>query len=49
MNIVIPLAGRGSRFLKENIGYPKPLYKVLGKSVLEWSISTLNLPSKHCL
>lgn len=48
MNIVIPLAGRGSRFLKENISYPKPLYKVLGKSVLEWSISTLNLPSNHC-
>jgi len=46
MNIVIPLAGRGSRFLKEshkNPDYlkPKPLINISGKTMVEWALSSL--------
>lgn len=47
MNILFPIAGLGSRF-KEN-GYvdPKPFVKFKGKSLLEWSLSSLRLPGKY--
>ena len=42
-NIVIPLAGEGSRF--RDVGYttPKPLIEVDGKTLIEHSISTLKI------
>lgn len=38
MKIVMPMAGRGSRFTKVGIVKPKPLIEVLGKTLVEWSI-----------
>ena len=38
MKIVMPMAGRGSRFAKIGVTTPKPLIEVLGKSMVQWSI-----------
>lgn len=54
MKIVIPMAGRGSRFLQvadQNPEYkkPKPLIFVLGKPMITWAISSLpfvDLPNR---
>lgn len=48
MNIVVPLAGRGSRFLQEahkNPEYrkPKPIINIAGKPMVEWATSSLPL------
>lgn len=39
MKIVIPMAGRGSRFA--GIKEPKPLIEILGKPMLQWSIESV--------
>ena len=46
MNIVIPMAGRGSRFLQEvhkNPEYkkPKPIINIAGHTMVEWATSSL--------
>lgn len=46
MNIVIPMGGLGTRFKEEGFDLPKPLIQVNGKTLIEHSISTLNLPGK---
>lgn len=38
MKIVIPMAGRGSRFAKIGVTTPKPLIEVFGKTFIQWSI-----------
>ena len=43
MNIIIPMAGAGSRFQKAGIKEPKPLISVLGKTLIEHSISSFNV------
>lgn len=47
MNIVIPMAGLGSRFLDSGITIPKPLIKVNGKSLIEHSIETIDIPGRY--
>lgn len=46
MNILIPMAGAGSRF--ENAGYtfPKPLIEIHGKPMIQWVIESLNVKGK---
>lgn len=41
MQIVIPAAGRGRRFLEIGCLKPKPLIKVLGKPLIKWSTEGL--------
>lgn len=46
MHIVIPMLGRGSKFIQEGITTPKPLINIRGRHMLEWAldpISFLNL------
>ncbi len=38
MKIIMPMAGRGSRFVKVGITRPKPLIEVAGKSMVQWSV-----------
>ncbi len=40
---VIPMAGRGSRFIKEGFSEPKYMVKVKGKTLFEYSINSLPL------
>jgi len=42
----MPMAGKGLR-LQEYDPYPKPLVKILGKTIVEWSIETLGLKGNY--
>jgi len=46
INILIPMAGAGSRFQKIGVKDPKPLIKVLGKTLIEYSIDSFNVPGR---
>lgn len=43
MNIVIPMAGAGSRFTNAGIHTPKPLIKVKGLSLIEHSVNSFDV------
>lgn len=43
MNFVIPMAGRGQRFLDAGFDKPKMLIESKGKTLLEWSVDSLPL------
>ncbi|WP_026470290.1 glycosyltransferase family protein [Alkanindiges illinoisensis] len=43
MNIVIPMAGAGSRFSKAGFQIPKPLIDVQGKPMYQWATNSLPL------
>jgi dTDP-glucose pyrophosphorylase len=43
MNIVMPMAGRGSRFAERGIATPKPLIPVRGKPMYAWATDGLPL------
>ena len=47
MNILLPIAGLGSRFKKHGYSVPKPFIDFKGKPLIEWSISSLKLPGKY--
>lgn len=44
MNIVMPMAGRGSRFAQVGYHMPKPLIPVRGKPMYAWATDSLPLP-----
>lgn len=46
MNIIIPMAGAGTRFQKVGITTPKPLIEVLGKTLIEHSINSFNVDGR---
>jgi NDP-sugar pyrophosphorylase family protein len=43
MNFVIPMAGQGQRFINQGYAIPKYLIEVKGKTLLEYSLSSLPL------
>ena len=43
MNIVITMAGRGSRFVEQGFSKPKPLIDVYGKPMFCWALQSLPL------
>ncbi|YCO03483.1 glycosyltransferase family 2 protein [Vibrio sp. VNB-15] len=47
LNIVVPMAGRGSRFLQEGYELPKPLIDVAGKHMIEVVINNLTPRVPH--
>tara|TARA_Y100000589_G_scaffold331792_1_gene387060 strand:+ start:2296 stop:3339 length:1044 start_codon:yes stop_codon:yes gene_type:complete len=47
INILIPMAGAGSRFKKEGFKNIKPLIEVSGKTFIEWSVSTLDIEGNY--
>lgn len=47
LNIVVPMAGRGSRFAKEGYENPKPLIDVNGKHMIEVVINNLKPECEH--
>ena len=46
MNVILPMAGRGSRFSKQNYTLPKPLIDVLGKPMAECAVESLDFDAK---
>ena len=47
MNIIIPMAGAGSRFKIKGFDRPKPLIKIGNECLVEKSISTLGIEGKY--
>ena len=43
LNVIIPLAGTGSRFLSGGYWRPKPFIKALGKELIAWLVESLSL------
>jgi dTDP-glucose pyrophosphorylase len=47
INIVIPMAGEGSRFKKAGYARPKPFIDVMGKPMIRWVMENLQVPGAH--
>lgn len=47
MNIVIPMAGAGSRFSKAGYTFPKPLIEVGGKPMIQLVVENLNIDANY--
>lgn len=47
LNVLIPMAGKGSRFASAGYSFPKPLIDVMGKPMIQWVVENVNLKSKY--
>lgn len=47
INIVVPMAGRGSRFAKAGYEFPKPLISVHGRSMIEYVVKNVTPKQGH--
>lgn len=47
VNVVIPMAGRGKRFLDSGYKTPKPLLTINGKTMIEYVIDCMRFPNAH--
>ena len=43
MNVIIPLGGKGNRFVNNGFIKPKPLINILDKCMIEYVIDNINL------
>jgi dTDP-glucose pyrophosphorylase len=41
MNVVVPIAGRGSRFSTQGIIIPKPLIQIAGQPMIAWGLKSI--------
>jgi NDP-sugar pyrophosphorylase family protein len=46
MNIIIPIGGKGERFLKNGYKEPKPLIRILGKPMIFYVLDNLHISNK---
>jgi HAD superfamily hydrolase (TIGR01509 family) len=47
MNVLIPMAGAGTRFQEAGYTFPKPLIEVEGKPMIQTVVENLNIDGKH--
>lgn len=47
MNVLIPMAGAGSRFATAGYTFPKPLIEVKGKPMIQVIVENLNIDAQH--
>jgi HAD superfamily hydrolase (TIGR01509 family) len=47
MNVLIPMAGAGSRFEEAGYTFPKPLIEVNGKPMIQMVVENLNIDARH--
>lgn len=47
LNVLIPMAGAGSRFESAGYTFPKPLIEVLGKPMIQMVVENLNIDAKY--
>lgn len=47
MNVLIPMAGAGSRFQEAGYIFPKPLIDIRGKPMIQWVVENLNIDAHH--
>lgn len=47
LNVVVPMAGAGSRFEREGYTMPKPLIDIDGRPMIEWVVDNLNIDANY--
>lgn len=47
LNIVVPMAGRGSRFAAAHFTHPKPLIPIMGRPMIAWIIDNIRPRRDH--
>jgi HAD superfamily hydrolase (TIGR01509 family) len=47
MNVLIPMAGAGSRFEQAGYTFPKPLIEIEGKTMIQVVVENLNIDARH--
>jgi NDP-sugar pyrophosphorylase family protein len=47
INVLIPMAGSGTRFSEKGYSLPKPLIKIFGKPMIEHVIDSLNIDANY--
>ena len=47
LNVLVPMAGAGSRFVQAGYTFPKPLIEVLGKPMIQVVVDNLNIDAKY--
>lgn len=47
LNVLIPMAGHGSRFAKAGYVFPKPLIEVKNKPMIQWVVDSLNIKANY--
>lgn len=47
MNILIPMAGAGKRFLDAGYIFPKPIIEIQNKPMIQWVIDSLNINANY--
>ena len=47
LNVIIPMAGAGSRFAAAGYTFPKPLIEVLGKPMIQLVVENLNIQANY--
>jgi dTDP-glucose pyrophosphorylase len=47
MNVIIPMAGAGSRFEQAGYTFPKPLIEIHGKPMIQKVVENLNIDGRH--
>jgi HAD superfamily hydrolase (TIGR01509 family) len=47
LNVVIPMAGAGSRFQKAGFTFPKPLIEIAGKPMIQIVVDNLNIDANY--
>ena len=47
LNILVPMAGEGSRFKEAGYFFPKPIIEVLNKPMIQWVIESLNIEANY--
>jgi len=47
LNVLVPMAGEGSRFAKAGYTFPKPLISVDGKPMIQTVVENLNMEANH--
>ncbi len=47
MNVLIPMAGAGQRFVEAGYIFPKPLIEIKNKPMIQWVIESLNLKANY--
>lgn len=47
MNVLIPMAGAGSRFVSQGYTFPKPLIEVRGKPMIQVVVENLNIKANY--
>jgi dTDP-glucose pyrophosphorylase len=49
LNLIIPMAGKGQRFIDAGYGKPKFLLEINGKTTIEWVVKSMNVPGAQLI